>query len=59
MLQPYAMSMATTNPLEDAEPAETEPAGKRDASGETPAEETLLRNAEPHGGEEVPLPPVT
>ncbi len=32
-------------------------AGERDSSGESPAEETLLRNAEPRGGTDVPLPP--
>jgi phospholipid/cholesterol/gamma-HCH transport system ATP-binding protein len=31
-------------------------AGK-DSDGESAAEETLLRNAEPHGGTDVPLPP--
>jgi phospholipid/cholesterol/gamma-HCH transport system ATP-binding protein len=51
------MSMSDDEPRGDAEPAEEKPAQKRDAWGETPAEETLLRNAAPQEGEEVPLPP--
>jgi ABC-type transporter Mla maintaining outer membrane lipid asymmetry ATPase subunit MlaF len=52
------MSMNDEQPRGDAEPADKEPAQKRDAEGETPAEETLLRNAAPQEGTEVPLPPV-
>ena len=47
------MSMSDDQPRGDAEPA-----GKRDSDGETTPERTLLRNAEPQGGTEVPLPPV-
>jgi phospholipid/cholesterol/gamma-HCH transport system ATP-binding protein len=52
------MSMNDEQPRGDAEPAEKEPTAKRDPWGETPAEETLLRNAAPEGGTEVPLAPV-
>jgi phospholipid/cholesterol/gamma-HCH transport system ATP-binding protein len=51
------MSMSDDQPREDAAPEEEEPAEKQDAWGETPAEETLLRNAAPQGGTDVPLPP--
>jgi phospholipid/cholesterol/gamma-HCH transport system ATP-binding protein len=50
------MSMNDDQPRGDAEPAEEEPGEKRDAWGETRAEETLLRNAAPQEGKEVPLP---
>jgi phospholipid/cholesterol/gamma-HCH transport system ATP-binding protein len=47
------MSMHDDQARGDAKPAE-----KRDADGETPAERTLLREATPTEGQEVPLPPV-
>jgi phospholipid/cholesterol/gamma-HCH transport system ATP-binding protein len=47
------MSMHDDEPRGDADPAE-----ERDSSGETAAERTLLRDAAPEEGTEVPLPPV-
>jgi phospholipid/cholesterol/gamma-HCH transport system ATP-binding protein len=47
------MSMNDDQPRGNAEAP-----GKRDSSGETAAERTLLRDAAPPEGKEVPLPPV-
>jgi len=41
---------------EQNSPGEQESTGEQDSSGESVAEETLLRNAEPPEGTEVPLP---
>jgi phospholipid/cholesterol/gamma-HCH transport system ATP-binding protein len=50
---PYAMSMSDDQTRDGAEPEE-----KRDAAGETAAERTLLRDAAPQEGKEIPLRPV-
>ena len=42
---------------EENSPAEQDSTGALDSSGESVAEERLLRNAEPQGGTDVPLPP--
>ncbi|HEY2003228.1 MAG TPA: organic solvent resistance ABC transporter ATP-binding protein, partial [Acidobacteriaceae bacterium] len=41
---------------EQNSPGEQNSTGKLDSSGESVAEERLLRNAEPQGGTDVPLP---
>jgi phospholipid/cholesterol/gamma-HCH transport system ATP-binding protein len=43
---------------DDQAPDDAKPAKGRDADGETTAERTLLRDAAPTEGQEVPLPPV-
>ena len=43
---------------DDLSRGDAEPAGGRDSFGETAAERTLLRDAAPQEGTEVPLPPV-
>jgi phospholipid/cholesterol/gamma-HCH transport system ATP-binding protein len=51
---PYAMSMRD----DDQTRGDAEPEEKRDAAGETAAERTLLRDAAPQEGKEIPLLPV-
>ncbi|MFL6428619.1 MAG: organic solvent resistance ABC transporter ATP-binding protein, partial [Acidobacteriaceae bacterium] len=49
--------MDDDEPRHDGESASQQDSSSGESTGESPAEEMLLRNAEPRDGTEVPLPP--